>query len=312
MDDKRILVKVAHYYYKLGMTQEEIGKKLSMSRQKVNRIINSLVEKNIVTIQINGYEDTYVDLEDSLEREFCLKESIVASVDSDEDVIDKLSQAAALYLERTIEDNEIIGVSWGTTLSSTASKLKPLKKNNISVVQLVGGTNLKDPSLKADEITRIIASKLNGVPYIMYAPAIVNDKKLKEDIMKEQSIKNIFNLINNCTMAIVGIGNLAQNSTIYKYNYITKEELEKLEKEESVGDICLHPYKINGELIKDDINKRVIGVTMDDLKKIPMVIGIAGGEDKTEAILGALKGGFIDTLITDNITAKNILENVKK
>lgn len=312
MDEKRMLVKIAHYYYKLGMTQEEIGKRLSMSRQKVNRMINSLVEKKIVSIQINGYDDTNVNLEDALEKQFSLKEAIVASVDSDEDFMDKLSDVAALYLERTIQDNEIIGVSWGTTLSSTASKLRNLNRKNISVVQLVGGTNLQDPSLKADEITRIISNKFNGIPYLMYAPAVVKEQKLKEDIMNEQSIKNIFNLINSCTTAIVGIGNLTQNSTIYKQNYLTKEDLQELEKEKCVGDICLQPYKINGEVIQDNISSRVVGIGIDNLKNIPRVIGIAGGEEKTGAILGALRGGFIDVLITDNITAKNILEIVKE
>lgn len=303
-----MLVKIAHYYYELGMTQEEIGKRLLMSRQKVNRIIKSLIEKKVVTIKVNGYDETYVGLEDSLEKEFSLKEVIVTSADSQDVLIDKLSDAAAVYLERTIENNEIIGISWGTTLSSTAAKLKSLRKKEVSVVQIVGGENLQDPSLKADEITRVIANKLNGTPYLMYAPAIVKDERLKTAIMNEQSIKNIFNLIKNCTTAVVGIGNLTEDSTIYKQSYLTKESLQKLKNEECVGDICLQPYKISGEVIRDNISNRVIGIGADDLKNIPRVVGIAGGREKAKAILGALRGGFIDVLVTDNITAENILK----
>lgn len=308
MSEKRMLVKIAHYYYELGMTQEDIGQRLSMSRQKVNRMIKSLIEKEIVSIKINGYDETYVGLEDTLEKEFSLKEVIVTSVDDEDVLIDKLSDAAALYLERTIENNETIGVSWGTTLSSTAAKLKSLRKKNISVVQIVGGENLQDPSLKADEITRVIANKLNGTPYLMYAPAIVKDERLKTAMMNEQSIKNIFNLIKNCTTAVVGIGNLTEDSTICKQSYLTKENLEKLKQQKCVGDICLQAYKISGEVIEDNISKRVIGIGADDLKNIPRVIGIAGGKEKTKAILGALRAGFIDVLVTDNITAENILK----
>ncbi|MEA4827297.1 MAG: sugar-binding transcriptional regulator [Clostridium sp.] len=308
MKDKRTLIKIAHYYYNIGLTQEEIGKKLSMSRQKVNRIINSLIENGIVTIQINGYEESYVKLEQDLEKEFSLQEVIVTSKENDEDLMDKLSKVAASYLERTIDSNDIIGVSWGRTLSKTAANLGNIKRNNISVVQIVGGTNIKDPSIKADEITRAMASKLNGIPYIMYAPAIVKDEQFKEAMMSEQSIKNIFNLIKKCTMAIVGIGNLSEKSTIYMQNYLSKEELKRLEEDKCVGDICLQAYNINGEIIKNSISSRVIGIGVEDLKRIPKVIGIAGGKEKAEAILGALRGNFIDVLITDNETAEYILK----
>lgn len=312
MKDRRTLIKIAHYYYNIGMTQEEIGKKFQMSRQKVNRIVNSLVEEGVITIKINGYDESYVKLEQILEEKFSLKEVIITSVEDEDNALDRLSKTAASYLERAINNDEIIGVSWGKTLSNTAASLSNAKKNNISVVQIVGGTNLKDPSIKADEITRVMARKLNGTPYLMYAPAVVKDEQFKEAMMNEQSIKNTFNIIKKCTMAIVGIGSIATKSSSYMQSYLNEEEIKKIEENKGVGDICLQAYTVDGEIIREGISNRVIGISTEDLKKIPKVIGIAGGKDKTEAILGALRGGFIDVLITDNIAAENILNIISK
>lgn len=311
LKDKRTLIKIAYYYYKLGMTQGEIAKKLSISRQKVNRSISSLVAEGIVTITINGYENLYIDLEQELEDQFGLKEVIVTTNLDGQDSIPKIGIAGANYLEKIITDESVIGVSWGRTLSAVASNLPTTLKKNVSVVQLVGGMNLKNVSIKADEITRSIAHAFAGTPYLMYAPAIVKDANLREAILSDQSFEDTFEMIKKCNIAVVGIGALNQESTLFKENYLTQEDFTMLKEAKCVGDICSHYYDLNGEPFIGNINSRVIGPDIKELKQIELVIGLAAGEDKIDAIIGALAGDYLDVLITDHVTAEQIINQTK-
>lgn len=307
---KRIMIKIAYYYYKLGMTQEQIAKRLSMSRQKVNRLTNRLVDEGIIQITINGYEDYYVDLENELERKFNIKEAvIVPNSDSKEDLLQKLGIVGANYLENMIKSDTTIGVSWGKTISYVIKNISKTNKKNISVIQLVGGINLDDVSVKADEIARTMAESLGGVPYLLYAPAVVKNSDVRDSIMSDQSIKKVFNFMEKCDIALVGIGSLTKESTLFSQKYLTLDDLSELKKTGCVGDICLRYYDAHGKIIANKINSKVVGIDIEDLKKIETVIGVAAGEEKIDPILGALRGKLVDVLITDNITAAKVLES---
>lgn len=308
--DRRTLIKIAYYYYKLGMTQGEIARKLSMSRQKVNRLSQSLVEEGIVKIKINGYEHFYIELERQLEEKFGLKEAIIVPAIQGEDNLENLGIAGANYLSKVISDGSVLGVSWGRTLSSIASNLSYQAKKNIRVVQLVGGINLKNVSIKAEEITRIIAKKFEGTPYLLYAPAIVRDAEVKKALLSDKSISSIFEMFSECDVALVGIGALTRESTLFKQNYLTPEDFEELKSLHCVGDICSRYYDLNGEPVSPQLNARVMGPELKTLKKIKNVIGVAAGKEKVDAILGALRGGYLNVLITDNLTADAVLEKI--
>ncbi len=305
---KRELIKIAYYYYKLGMTQGKIAKKMSVSRQKVNRLIGTLVDEGIVNITINGYENYYIEMEKKIEKQYSLKEAIIIDNDEEENLIEKLGIAGANYLDKVVKRGSTIGVSWGKTLSSVAENITNSKKKDISVVQLVGGLNMEHRSINADEITRAIADAFNGKPNIMYAPAIVKDINTKQTLMSDRSIKSIFDKIYECDMAMVGIGELSRNATLFKHNYLSEEDFQKLKEENCVGDICSHYFNIEGEPVLNEINNRVIGPSLSDLNEIDLVIGIAGGKEKVAAIKGALRGRHLDVLITDNTVAKNIID----
>lgn len=306
-NDKRLLIKIAYYYYKLGMTQDEIAKKLSMSRQRVNRLSKKVIDEGIVKITINGYDNYYIETESLLEKKFNIKEAIVIPRPDYGKIEKSLGYAGASYLTSIIKDNNVIGVSWGTTLSEIAANIQTQFTNNVSVVQIVGGMNLGDSLVKSDEIARSIAYSLNATPYLMYAPAIVKDSNVHDAIMSEKSIQNIFSKISDCDIAIVGIGTLDKDSTLFNQKYLNPSDLDALKNAKAVGDICSRYYDIDGNEIKDNPNFSVIGISLNNLKNINTVIGVAGGDDKAEAIYGALKGKYLDVLITDNVTAEEIL-----
>lgn len=305
---KSLLIKIAHYYYDDQLTQSEIAERLGMSRQRVNRLIKSLRAENIVKIEIASPDNIHVELENDMERKFKLKRVIIAHVDHEASIIKQLGKTGAQFLSENIHRIKRIGVSWGKTLYSVAEHCSESSPRDLSVVQLVGGTNSFQASDQANEITRLFAANLNGHPYYMYAPVIVQRKELKDSFMKEQSIKMVFEKMKHCDMALVGIGELSSQSTIYEQQYIDTHFLKMLASKGAVGDICFQMFDIDGELINHHKNHEIIGISKDQLLKVPEVVGIAGGIHKKNAIIGALHSGLIDILIIDSITAQQIVE----
>ncbi|MGG1664055.1 sugar-binding transcriptional regulator [Brevibacillus sp. NRS-1366] len=305
-----MLIKIAHYYYKQGLTQDEIAKKLSISRQKVNRLSQRLIEEGIVKIEIVEDGELCIELENKLENTFELKQAIVVPIENNEFSLERLGKAGANYINNLIQTDTIIGVSWGKTLSSVAKHLVPNHSaENVSVIQLVGGLNSADRSSKADEITRSFASQLGGTPYLMYAPAVVKNKEMKDGLMSEQSIQQVFAMIQKCHVAMVGIGELDEQATLFKENYLELQDLNSLQQLGCVGDICSRFFNLEGEIKITPQYERVIGISPEELKKIPLVIGIAGGDKKVDAIVGALRSGYLDVFITDDHMAAKLLES---
>ncbi len=310
MVDKRVLTKIAYLYYKAGMTQEQIAHKFRISRQYANKLVNSLLDEGIVTITIHDEHDECVTLENLLEKEFCLKQVVVADTsNNDLPPLTLVGIKAGEFLEDFIKNGDKIGVSWGVTLNEIMKNIRPSRKNKCSVVQLVGGVDTKNHSIKPDEITRILAHKLDCDFNILYAPATMNSDTLRE-IAKEDFYKKSFERISDCNIAVMGIGELSKIATIVTEGYLCEEDLKMLQDSGYVGDICFNPFKIEGDLGTVKLKNQVVGVDFETLKNIPNVIAVAAGAQKADAVYGALKTGCIDILIVDKSIAEELQRKI--
>lgn len=303
-------VKVAHYYYKSGMTQNEIAKKMSMSRQRVNRILKKCLELGIVKIVILD-EGQNVELETQFESVSGLKEVVIVNCE-DGFVNDSLGPVAASYLDRVINDDDIVGFSRGRALSAMVNNMVKTEKKNLTVTQLVGGLNAKESSVNSDDIVRLSSDILGATPYFMYAPIIVESRKLRDSMLNESFFSQVYNKMKNCTVAVVGIGDLSEDSAYMQRSFLTNAESKTLNEGNAVGEICTHYYDVDGNVIESDLNGRVFAIDHANFKSIPTRIGVAGGKSKIHAITGAIKGNLINVLITDYDTAKQVYEQLKK
>lgn len=310
MENRSLYIKIAHWYYTLGLTQDEIARRLSFTRQKVNRMINSLSDMGIVTIKVNGYEASKTQYECALEEHFGLKQAVIAeSYQGISDYLPTLANTAAQYLEGIITSNSVIGVSWGKTLAAVISNLSFRHKSGCTVVQMLGAQNIVNESrLKSDEIARSLADKLDCACYMLYAPVVLGQPETKVMLMREPMVLKVYELMQQCNLALFGIGELTESSTMCQRGYLSKEEIAQLRKDGFIGDICMNPVRLDGSSDSCFIRDRIVSANMDILRKIPNVVAIAGGKDKTEAIIGALSSGVIDTLIIDDVSAKAIVE----
>ncbi len=311
--NRNLYIKIAYWYHTLGLTQDEIAKKLSYTRQKVNQIINSLPDLGIVTLNIHGYERDNIELENWLEERFGLKEAIVAEDYGEKDTaLYKVANVAAQYLDETIHLKDIIGVSWGRTLAKVVDQMAYKRRSECRVVQLMGAQNIEQRMEKCDEIAHCLANKLDCPSCMLYAPVVVEHAQTKEWLLREKNIISSYELMKRCNIAILGVGELTEKSTMCTRGYITKKDIRLLREQGFVSDLAMNPIRMDGSSDNCFLTDRLLNADMTCLKNIENTILIASGDEKVEAILAALRSGCADTLIIDETTARQVIKKVQE
>ena len=305
--NRNLYTKIAYWYYVLGLTQDEIAKRLNFTRQKVNQMINSLKEQDIVHITIRGFEQDNVELENMLEQKYRLKEClIVTDYGETETAIYKVAHVAAQYLEDTLKNGDTIGVSWGRTLAKITEQMGYSHKPNCRVVSLLGALNVSQTITKADEVARNFANKLDCPSVMLYAPLVVEHRETKEWLLRERHIKQTFDLMKQCNIAVLGIGSLTEETSICGRGVSYKENLEEIRKQGFVGDIATNLVRLDGTWNSNPLSDRLLTADLQCLKDIDNLVAVAAGETKAEAIQAVLQSGCVDTLIIDETTARKI------
>jgi len=312
MDTKRrtLIYKILKDYYQERKTQQFIADKYGISRIMVSRRISKAISDKIVEIIIHPPEDPFVEMEREVELKYGLKEVLITpSFQNNKKTINELGKAGANYLLRSLKGNESISVSWGHTLLALVNALPKSNFPDINIIQMIGGLGYPEEELSGNELVRRMATAFNAVPKLLNSPGIVASKEISEALKNDPQNASTLNLARKADFSLVGIGSFSGVSSLQKPNGIlTKEDVKSLEKKGAVGDISLQFINKNGELIEDDVNERIIGISIEDIKNISRVIGIAGGDNKITTVKAALKGQLIDVLITDKNTAKKLME----
>lgn len=305
----KTVVEILRAYYELGLSQEEIAQQQHLSKSKVNRIIKKAISDGYIKITIDYPVTPVQDLEEAFIREFGLKKAFIAPVvvDDPEMICKDVCRALAHDLPAIVKDDDIIGLSWGNTLRVLSGFLEKTERNGVKVVQLNGGIARNTKSTKSLEIIEAFADAFQGIGFILPLPAIVDNSLIVDVLKKDSQIGEVFDLIEKCRIALFGIGSVSYESVLYSAKYFKREEYEELQKKGAVGDICSRYYDINGKVVDQTLDARTIGISRETMKKKEYSIGVATGEQKVKAILGALSGGYINTLYSDENTAREVL-----
>ena len=307
--ETREMVKVSYYYYKKNMTQGEIGEKMGMSRQRVNRLLKKALEERIVKISIEHVDMDNVHLENKLEEIYGLEQAVVVSCIDENRIFKALGLAGAEYLEKALRENYKIGVTGGKTLSEVSKCIKKNTSLGVSAVQLIGGINIAYTDMDSSEITKNIAKKLGGEAYILYAPFIVKNREIKDALMSDDNLKNRFEKMKDCNLLMVGIGELDGDTRLYDEKGFNEDYKRHLMEKGAIGDIGFRWFNIKGEKVDHEYEDRTIGYDALENRYSNKIIAVSGGKRKHRAILGALRGKYVDVLITDSETARYLIEN---
>lgn len=311
IDELRLMTKVARMYYTQGLRQTEIMDRLNMSQSTISRLLKRAEREGIVRITVTVPSGTHPELEEGLQATFGLKEAIVVDcMDDEEQIVRDLGAAAAFYVETTLKPGDTVGISsWSAALLAMVDAMQPTQRSaGATVVQILGGIGNPGAEVHATQLTRRLANLISGTATLLPTPGVVGSADAKHVLLKDQYVQEAIGFFKTVSVALVGIGGVEPSRMLAASgNVFSPAELKLLSSNGAVGDICLRFFDLAGEPVVTPLNERVIGIELEQLRRVDRVVGVAGGRRKVAGIRGALAGRWINVLITDRTTAQHLL-----
>ena len=310
-DQRKFAARASWYYYKTGMTQGEIAKRLGINRARVINILNEARKDGTVTFHISGEDSEMMDLEVQLKEKWDLRDVFLTPGVSNEELKNDLSMAGAQYLEMNLPSEEsLIALGWGETISGITRNLGRVIPEKTSFVTLCGGVM----HYLSEHTPANVGTPLSGFLYpfhVIPTPLMVGSPELRDQLLNEHEVQHVMNMAQLADIAMVGIGSLKTSTEFEGFGFKSQKELDLLKKRGAVGEMHGEYFNSVGEPLELEHHHRLISIRLETLRKMKHVVGVAGGSDKVEALRAALKGGFIHSLITDEVTARTLLYSQK-
>ena len=308
-----LLLRVAWFYYKDELTQDEIARRLSVSRASVGRMLDRARKAGLVTINLNADHLNAFEVSRQLRRTFRLAEALVIP-DHETEVGDhhglnaRLGRGGAQFMSTHLRPGGTLGVGWGETVSQVIASTSFGAVGPIHMVSLTGGVDAYLPAFLSSKSEGEGAMGEMTTATVIPTPIVASTPELAAALKAEPAIQQVLKQACGVDQAIVGVGTPTADATIVEMGYLEAEDVRTLRDHAVVGDILGQFFDASGRVVKLPIHDRRIGIELTDLAQIPKVVGVAGGLHKVDAILGALRGGFLDVLVTNELAALRLLE----
>ncbi|WP_082766400.1 bifunctional sugar-binding transcriptional regulator/dihydroxyacetone kinase subunit DhaK [Paramesorhizobium deserti] len=294
-------------YYQEGRTQGEIAGIMGISRATVNSYLADARHRGIVNISLEPERLSSLSIAQELKRHFGLTDCLVVpSDDGSRTIIDRLGSAGAQALTKLLKSGDTLAVAWGRTTLSIAENLSVSNLQDVTVVQATGGTRATftyTPELCASAAATAIGARLVNIT----APAIVSSVEVRSALMQEPLLEEQFAVLARANKALFGVSSLRPNSTIHTSGFFESVSIQDYLAKNAVGVVAGRFVDSHGHPVAGPLDERTVGISLDMLKNIGTRIAVAGGFDKVPAILAALRGGYVNVLITDAATGRGIL-----
>lgn len=309
------MLRAAHMYYRLHLTQEQTGEHLGISRFKVGRLLDRALRESAVRIEIVHPEARLVELEDSLVRRFDLRGAVVVDVPtvssehgSDALSRERVARAAAEYLA-SVRPTGAIGVSWGRTMLELAAQLQPGWTTATEIVQLNGATSRSTQPTRANEIAERFGTTTGASIRLMAAPAIVGSAELRAALEGDPSVGETLEAARAAPTAVFGLGALSPDSVLVESGYLGDAELASLQDAAAVGDVLGRFLSGDGGIALPPLDRRTVGLPLEELRLKDLAIGLAAGAGRGPIALAALRARCVNVLVTDEPTADWVLDH---
>jgi DNA-binding transcriptional regulator LsrR (DeoR family) len=311
--DRNYLIDLARKYYIDGLSQQEIASEFNISRPTVSTLLKRCREEKIVEIRIQESDDSFVRaLAERLKSNFGIDSAVVVpSADDNNVTLASAGVAAADLLIDLLTDRLRIGLSWGSSLYHLVKALPAQSVVDVEVIQLAGSLGMANPAFDGFELARSLSLKLNGSCKLIQAPVVVKSPELKKLLLQERPIAETMSRMGMLDLALVGLSSdIPQYSSMVREGFQDLAEAERVQSAGGVGHICGLHYDSEGRFLDIPENDKIVGIESEILRKIPKIIGIACGSEKADAILGALRGGLVSSIVTDEHAALRMLSNL--
>lgn len=307
--DAEVLVKVARMYFQDGVSQQDIAVALGTSRSNVSRMLTAARKQRIVEIKINDPAGRDYDLEEALRLTFDLSDARVSRYVPGSSAVTRAGELAARWLLESLADVRTVALSWGTALQAMVRATMTTEPHQVDIVQLVGGLSPIRSQISGQELVRELAARLGATYGYLHAPALLQSSQAVDALMHEPTVASALEAARSAQVALVGVGTHGSGSSgaLVQALGLSRSERAEFEAQRPAGDICARFYNAAGEPLHGAVHDRVLAVTLEDLRRIPTVVGIAAGREKAAGVLGALRGRFIDVLVCDATVARAAL-----
>jgi DNA-binding transcriptional regulator LsrR (DeoR family) len=308
--DEEVLVRVSWLYYFEDLTQQEIADKLNLSRPKVGRLLAKARQTGIIEIRLSPRINSLnLPLEDELEKRFGLKEAWVVDSGEDRDTLYRnMGRAGARFLERNLSDNFTLGIAMGTSVSAIVPYLHHRQVSRGTLITLSGGFTQPGHDTSGYNTSWPMAESLGARLEQLFCPLVADSQETRDAILGDPNMSRQLSRAAGVDMAIVSIGYVHMDMPLRRLGFCSRKDIEVLLEAGAVGEIITSFCDLDGNIIKSDLDERMIGLHIDELKKVPTTVAISGGLEKTKAILGALRTRCLDVIITDLRTAEAVLK----
>jgi DNA-binding transcriptional regulator LsrR (DeoR family) len=308
----RLISRIATLYYREDKNQAEIGEILGISTSKVSRLLKLAREQGVVEVTIHTPFQQLFALEEEFEQVTGVKRAVIVPrlSDTPTTVLQDVGQAAANYLLAQLRDGDTICMGGGRSLAAMVASLSTEKVfQDLRVVPSIGGVQGRHYT-DVNNLAFELAQRLRAKPLQLHAPAFVDTLEEKEIVVSVRHVQEILKMARNAQVAVVGVGSVrSAESSYFQFTSIEAQQLQAIiDQEGGVGEILARVINRQGQLCAQELSDRIVGIDLDDLRRIPLTIGLAAMEEKALPIVAALHGGYLDTLITDEITANQVLE----
>ena len=306
----RLINTILTLYYVEELTQTEIAQRMGLSTAKVNRLLVQAREQGYVNITIRTPFQSLFELEDRLKAVFGLKDAIVipSVPESSSSSLNALGTAAADFLLNQLRDGDVLAITPGTTVQAVVQAIETTRPYKIEVVPVLGAIQGQIES-DMNYLAMNLGERLGAKAYQLHAPAFADTREHGETLRSMGPVKEILDIARRASIALVGVGTVdAEVSRFVQFTALSAEDLKHIAEDyEGVGEIGAYVYDIEGQPCASEYADRVIGLTLAEIQKIPFRIGVAASAAKALPIYGALRGGYLHALITDEAAARGIL-----
>lgn len=310
-ESARLMARVLTLYYEEGRNQAQVAAELKLSAAKVNRLIKQAKEQGLVEIKIHTPFQGAFDLEDRLTSTFGIKDAVIVPQVSDnpDSEMAAIGRAGSSRLLRSLRDGDVICISGGKAVYEVVNATEPKARYDVVVVPATGGVQGRyhtDVNFLASEL----AARLGGKAYQLHAPIFVDTPEEKRALLNVRQIREVLERARRADIAVVGVGGVIPRTSSF-FDLLSANDAAHdriVANPAARGELFGHVFDEHGALCAPDLSSRLIGVDIDDVRRVPLSIGVAAGSQKVAPISGVLRGGYLKTLVTDEPTALSLLD----
>jgi len=302
----------ARLYYLDGLGQNEVARFVKVSQAKVSRLLTAARERGIVRISVAEYEPRNETLERSLRREFGLSDvAVIKTIHgaTAEDARRTVGYFGARFVAGLLQPGSVVAIAGGRSIRELISHLSEDENRHLTVVQAMGSIDSNVGSEDALELGRLLARRSGGHFLTLNSPAFVSDRRTRDAFLALPQIRSVQRRLAEASVALVGVGTL-NNSVFAARGALSSRDVDELAKRGAVGEMCGRFFDKNGEECDSPWRDRVVSIGLEQLRKIPLVIGIVGGGDRSSAIVAATRGKLLKALVADENSSQAITRAV--